>query len=146
VLTTLWQDSRNLFMQVIAKTKTTAEAGSRGVIHNTLGVCQAAIKNRSFANDYFTKGKEKCHCCDAMLTEFHLDCNALEHVARGVSQKFGLWQNLTDPFNFDEQLVEGLFLMLTEIEKRGGIDVKTLANELMDSSEVFNQDGEEESA
>jgi hypothetical protein len=42
--------------------------------------------------------------------------------------------------------VEGLFLMLTEIEKRGGIDVKTLANELMDYSEVFNQEGEEESA
>lgn len=106
----------------------------------------SAKKNRSFANDYFTKGKEKCDCCDAMLTEFHLDCNALEHVARGVSQKFGLWQNRTDPFNFDEQLVEGLFLMLTEIEKRGYIDVKTLANELMDYSDVFNQDGEGEFA
>jgi hypothetical protein len=106
----------------------------------------SAKKNRSFANDYFTKGKEKCRCCDEMLTEFHLDCNALEYVARGVSQKFGLWQNRTDPFNFDEQLVEGLFLMLAEIEKRGFIDVKTLANELMDYSEVFNQEGEEESA
>ena len=104
----------------------------------------SAKKNRSFANDYFTKGKEKCDCCDAMLTEFHLDCNALEHVARGVSQKFGLWQNRTDPFNFDEQLVDGLFLILTEIEKRGFIDINTLAKELIEYSEW--QDGGEESA
>jgi len=104
----------------------------------------SAKKNRSLASDYFTKGKEKCRCCDEMLTQFHLDCNALEYVARGVSQKFGLWQNRTDPFNFDEQLVDGLFLILTEIEKRGFIDINTLAKELMDYSEW--QDGGEESA
>jgi len=104
----------------------------------------SAKKNRSLASDYFTKGKEKCSCCDEMLTQFHLDCNALEYVARGVSQKFGLWQNRTDPFNFDEQLVDGLFLILTEIEKRGFIDINTLAKELMDYSEW--QDGGEESA
>ena len=104
----------------------------------------SAKKNRSLASDYFTKGKEKCRCCDEMLTQFDLDCNALEYVARGVSQKFGLWQNRTDPFNFDEQLVDGLFLILTEIEKRGFIDINTLAKELMDYSEW--QDGGEESA
>ena len=104
----------------------------------------SAKKNRSLASDYFTKGKEKCRCCDEMLTQFDLDCNALEYVARGVSQKFGLWQNRTDPFNFDEQLVDGLFLILTEIEKKGFIDINTLAKELMDYSEW--QDGGEESA
>ena len=104
----------------------------------------SAKKNRSLASDYFTKGKEKCRCCDEMLTQFHLDCNALEYVARGVSQKFGLWQNRTDPFNFDEQLVDGLFLILTEIEKRGFIDINTLAKELIEYSEW--QDGGEESA
>ncbi len=104
----------------------------------------SAKKNRSLASDYFTKGKEKCRCCDEMLTQFDLDCNTLEYVAREVSQKFGLWQNRTDPFNFDEQLVDGLFLILTEIEKRGFIDINTLAKELMDYSEW--QDGGEESA
>jgi len=40
--------------------------------------------------------------------------------------------------------VDGLFLILTEIEKRGFIDINTLAKELMDYSEW--QDGGEESA
>ena len=103
----------------------------------------SAKKNRSLASDYFTKGKEKCSCCEKLLPEFDLDCMALTKTIIKVSDNYGVWRDWSY-VSLDHKITNGLFLILSKLHSRGCLDLECFHNDLGDY--IKFADGEEESA